>query len=223
MKTIAMTDPLYNYVLSHSHIVHPVLEDLRTFTAKQVGAIMQITPDQGSLLTFLAKLIQARHALEIGCFTGYSAICIASGLTADGLLITVDRDAAMMTEAKRYFAKAGVSERIDARVADAPTAVRQLESEVQNGQRPLFDLCFIDADKIGMMEYYERCLSMTRPGGLVIADNVLWSGAVVNDEDQTDATIAIRRFNDAVARDDRVDSVLLPIADGLFVCRKKTA
>jgi len=179
---------------------------------------MQIAPEQGGFMHLLAKLVGARRILELGCFTGYSAISMASALPVGGKLITLDVNPETTAIAKRYFDKAGLADRIELRLGPGLESMAQLLEEFGPGS---FDMMFIDADKGNMSNYYERGLQLLRTGGLVVADNVLWSGDVT-DPAKTDAdTVAIRAFNDKVAADERVDRVMLNVADGLFLARKR--
>jgi caffeoyl-CoA O-methyltransferase len=176
---------------------------------------MQIAPEQGTLLRLLVAAIGARRAVEVGTFTGYSAICIARGLAPGGRLLCCDVSAEWTAVARRYWERAGVADRIDLRLAPAAETLRTLSAE------PILDFAFIDADKTGYPVYYEEVLRRLRPGGLIAVDNVLWSGHVVNARKRDADTRAIRRFNDLVAADGRVDSVMTPIADGITLIRKR--
>ena len=218
MKSIPMTPALWKYVQEHNPTLHPALQGLREETAQMPGAQMQISPDQGALMWFLARLIGAKRAVEVGCFTGYSAICVALGLGDSGQLTTIDIDPVTQKIASRWFAAAGVAERINMRLGRGTEILPQLENEYGAGS---FDMAFIDADKKSMIEYYEQCMRLVRPGGLILADNVLWSGAVADPKDVAENTIAIRQFNEHVAADVRCDRMLLNISDGIFVLRKK--
>lgn len=217
LKTVPMTSALYNYVIDHTDLPHPILEDLEIETARHPMARMQISRDQGMFMHLLVKMLGAKKCLEIGCFTGYSAICMASALPADGRLITLDIDVNATAIAARYFKHAGLDDRIELILGNAKTTL-QTFAKTNAGQ---FDLVFIDADKEAMPIYFERALEILRPGGIVLADNVMWSGRVVDHNDQSDHTIAIRKFNDLVMNDTRVERVFLHISDGLFLLRKK--
>jgi|SRR5688572_22195159 len=215
-KFTALTPILYDYLVRHAPDVDPVLRELREETAA-LGPIaqMQIAVEQGAFLTLLARAIGARRAVEVGTFTGYSAIAIARGLPPDGRLLCCDVSDEWTGIARRYFARAGLAERIDLRIAPALDTLRALPAS------PALDLAFIDADKTSYRAYYEELLPRLRPNGLVLFDNVLWSGAVADPADRSDNTEAIRALNDFVARDERVESVMLPIADGLTIARKR--
>jgi|SRR5690242_11175628 predicted O-methyltransferase YrrM len=215
-KFVALDGRLYDYLLAHGHNEDPVLRELIAETQNRLGrrAGMQIAPEQGRLMTLLAQALGARHAVEVGTFTGYSAICIARGLVDGGSLLCCDVSEEWTAIARRHWEKAGVAGRIMLKLAPALDTLRAL---------PLgetFDFAFIDADKTGYRHYYEEILRRTRPGGLILVDNVLWDGAVLDEKDQTDDTRAIRAFNDFAVTDKRVELVMLPISDGLTVARK---
>ena len=215
-KFITLDDKLYNYMLAHGQNDDPVLRDLIRETQEKLGrrAGMQIAPEQGTFMTILARAIGARRAVEVGTFTGYSAICIARGLTADGSLLCCDVSEEWTAIARRYWEKAGVAGRITLKLAPALDTLRALPSDAT------FDFAFIDADKTNYRHYYEEVLRRTRAGGLILVDNVLWDGAVLDEKDQTDDTKAIRAFNDFAVTDKRVELVMLPISDGLTIARK---
>jgi caffeoyl-CoA O-methyltransferase len=215
-KFTALTPALYDYLVAHAPSLDPVLRDLREETAA-LGAIarMQIAVEQGAFLTLLTRAIAARHAVEVGTFTGYSAIAIACGLPPDGRLVCCDVKEEWGAVARRYFARAGLDDRITLRIAPAIDTLRALPA------MPPVDLAFIDADKPSYRAYYEELVPRLRPNGLLLIDNVLWGGAVVDPTDHSENTEAIRALNDVVARDERVESVVLPIADGLTIVRKR--
>ena len=178
-------------------------------------AVMQIAPEQGAFLTMITRLLGVRDAVEVGTFTGYSALAIARGLAPNGHLLCCDVSEEWTAIARRAWERAGVDDRIELRIAPAVETLRALPDT------PRFDLGFIDADKANYAIYYEEILARTRPGGLILVDNVLWSGAVVDDSRQDENTRAIRAFNTAVAADPRVDCVMTPISDGLTLLRKR--
>jgi caffeoyl-CoA O-methyltransferase len=178
-------------------------------------SVMQVAPEQGAFLTLFTRAIGARRALEVGTFTGYSSLCIARGLAAGGRLITCDTSDEWTKVARRYWEKAGVADRIELRLGPGADSLRALPAE------PVFDLGFIDADKPGYPVYYEEILPRLRPGGVILVDNVLWTGRVADSSAQDDMTNAIRRFNDKVAADPRVECVMVPISDGLTLLRKR--
>jgi len=215
-KFTALTPALYDYLVRQAPPLDGVLHDLREET-EALGpiALMQIAVEQGAFLTLLARAIGARNAVEVGTFTGYSAISIARGLAADGRLLCCDVSDQWAAVARRYFGRAGLQDRIELRVAPALDTLRALPAT------PSIDLAFVDADKPSYRAYYEELLPRLRPNGLLLFDNVLWSGAVVDASDRSENTEAIRALNDHVARDARVESVMLPIADGLTIVRKR--
>ncbi len=215
-KFTTLTPALYEYLVAHNPPPDAVLRELAAETAA-LGriSIMQVAVEQGAFLTFLARLLGARHAVEVGTFTGYSAISIARGLAADGRLLCCDLNEEWAGIARRYFVRAGVTERITLRVAPAIETLRALPPT------PEIDLAFIDADKTGYRSYYEELLPRLRPGGVVGFDNVLWTGAVADPANTSDDTVALRALNDFLVRDERVDIVMLPVADGLTLARKR--
>ena len=217
MKAIQLTPALYDYILQHCPMAHPALAELAAETKQLPGAQMQISPDQGSFLNQIVKLIGAKKVLELGCFTGYSAICMASALPKDGRLVTCDINPDTTKIAEKYFVKAGVADRITVKLGPALESIAALEK--QYGAES-FDMAFIDADKAGLQSYLTACLRLIRPNGLIAVDNVLWSGAVIEGADQSGSTVAIREFNAAVRNDKRVEGMLLNLSDGLYLLRK---
>lgn len=215
-KFTALTPELYGYLLDHTPPEDEVLRDLVQETEALGGiSLMQVAREQGALLTLLARVLGARHALEIGTFTGYSAICIARGLAEGGTLVACDVSEEWTAIAKRHWERAGLGGRIDLRLAPAIETIETLPPE------PHLDLVFIDADKPSYRAYYEAVLPRLAPTGLIVFDNVLWMGAVVNPDATDESTLAIRALNDFVAQDARVDAVMLPIADGITLVRKR--
>ena len=216
-RLLPLTDSLQSYVDERSR-EHPVLAELRAATAGMPHAQMQIGAGQGAFMALLVKLLGARRTIEIGVFTGYSSLAVALALPEDGRLIACDINEEWTSMARRFWEKAGVARKIDLRLAPAQAT---LDALIAGGEAGSFDFAFIDADKSRYMAYYERCLTLLRAGGLIVVDNTLWSGAVadpsVNDED----TKAIRAFNDAVHRDERVAMSLLPIGDGVTLAIKR--
>ncbi len=215
-KFTRLTPELYAYVLAHNPPPDDVLADLAKETAA-LGPIsmMQVSVEQGAFLTLLARLLGVRRAIEIGTFTGYSAISIARGLAPGGTLLCCDVSEEWTAVARRYFARAGLDDRITLRVAPALETIRALP------ETPEVDLVFIDADKTGYRSYYEALLPRMRPNGLFIFDNVLWAGAVIDSADTSESTRALRALNDFLVTDPRVDVVMLPVADGLTLARKR--
>jgi predicted O-methyltransferase YrrM len=179
---------------------------------------MQIAPEQGQFLAMLAKLINAKRALEIGTFYGYSALWVALALPKDGRLVACDINDEWTAIARRYWERAGVADKIELRLGLATDTLRALEREAMAGS---FDLAFIDADKSGYDEYYEQSLHLLRPGGVIVFDNVLWSGRVADPRVRDADTRALRALNTKIAADDRVDKVMVTIGDGMTVARKK--
>lgn len=215
MKYTALDDRLYAYLEAHRSPDDAVLRELREETAALgAHAGMQISPEQGTLLRVLASVTGARQAVEVGTFTGYSALSIARGLAPGGRLLCLDVDEQWTAIARRYWAKAGVSDRIELRLGPAADTLRALPDE------PRLDFAFIDADKQGYPVYWEEVVRRLRPNGLVAVDNVLWSGDVVRPEAQDDDVVAIRAFNERVLTDTRVECVMLPVADGLTLARR---
>jgi caffeoyl-CoA O-methyltransferase len=215
-KSLGISPELHAYVVEHGTPPDPVLESLIRETRALGGiAVMQVAPEQGAFLTLLVRLLGARRIVEVGTFTGYSALCLARGLPDDGHLLCCDVSESWTAIGRRHWEKAGIADRIELRIGPALETLRALPDE------PHLDMGFIDADKPAYRDYYEEILRRLRPGGVVLVDNVLWSGAVVDPEARDDNTRAIRAFNDAVAADERVDRVMLPIADGLTIARKR--
>ncbi len=216
-KFLRLTPELYNYLVAHSGNHDALLAELAAETARRMGgtAMMQISPEQGSLMTILARAIGARHAVELGTFTGYSAICIARALPPDGTLLCCDVSTEWTTVARRYWEKAGLSHKITLKLAPALDTLRALPAH------DIFDFAFIDADKSNQSVYYEQILKRLRPNGLILIDNVLWNGEVLNQRNQTPDTRSIRELNDFLPKDKRIDVVMLPVADGIAICRKK--
>lgn len=217
-QSIQLTPELYTYLLEVSLRESDLLQELRERTRRMPEARMQIAPEQGQFMTLLARLLGARQALEIGVFTGYSALCVASALPADGRLIACDISAEYTRIAREFWARAGVADRIDLRLAPASETLATLLAEGAAGS---FDLAFIDADKTGYADYYEQCLALLRPGGLIVVDNVLWNGRVLDTATADADTRAIRAFNRRIHKDARVDLSLVPIGDGLSLLRKR--
>jgi caffeoyl-CoA O-methyltransferase len=215
-KSFLLTEPLADYLVAHGTPPDEVQQALIEETAKLGGiANMQVAPEQGAFLTMLARLIDARNAVEVGTFTGYSSLCIARGLPADGHLLCCDVSEEWTSIARKYWAKAGIEDRIELRIAPAVETLAALPPDA------IIDLAFIDADKPNYRNYYEALLRRVRPNGVIGVDNVLWGGAVLNPDANDENTAAIKVFNDFLAADDRVDVVMLPLADGLTLARKR--
>jgi predicted O-methyltransferase YrrM len=218
-QTINLDDRLYRYLLSVSLRETPAQQALRAETARQTYSMMQISPDQGQFMALLLKLIDARRVIEIGTYTGYSALTLALALPDDGRLIACDISREWTAIGARHWQQAGVAHKIDLRLAPAAQTLRAL---LEDGEAGTFDFAFIDADKENQIEYYQLCLQLIRPGGLIAIDNVLWGGSVADPRDRGMETVAIREFNDYVHKDARVDISLVPIGDGLTLARKSS-
>jgi caffeoyl-CoA O-methyltransferase len=215
-KSFVLTPELHAYLVAHSEAVDPVLADLQERTSRLGGVSgMQIAPEQGVFLQLLVALTGCDFVVEVGTFTGYSSVCLARGLNPGGRLLCLDVSEEWTALARDAWAAAGLADRVELRLGPALESLRALPPD------PVVDLAFIDADKGGYLGYYEELVPRLRPGGLVIADNVLWSGAVLDAGDTSADTEAIRRFNDHVTADPRVENVLLPIADGLLLARRR--
>jgi predicted O-methyltransferase YrrM len=216
-RTIQLTEDLHRYMLSVSLREPEILRRLRQETATRPLARMQIAPEQGQFMALLLRLMGARRLIEVGVFTGYSALCCALALPEDGRIIACDINAEWTSVAQRYWREAGVSEKIDLRLAPA---LGTLDDLLASGAGGTFDFAFIDADKENYGNYYERVLQLLRPGGLLAADNVLWSGRVADPAIRDADTVALRAFNEKLLRDERVAISLVPIADGLTLALK---
>jgi caffeoyl-CoA O-methyltransferase len=215
-KYLTLTPELYEYVVEHGARRDELLRSLATETERLGNiSIMQIAPEQGAFMTVLVRAMAARRALELGTFTGYSAICIARGLAEDGTLVTCDISGDWTRIARRYFEEAGVADRIDLRLGPALETLRELPTDEP------FDFAFVDADKAEYPDYYEECLRLLRPGGVMMIDNVLRGGEVLSPEGDDPRTIATREVNERAMADDRVDVALLAVADGITLALKR--
>jgi predicted O-methyltransferase YrrM len=217
-RNIELTEKLDDYVLGVSLRESDVQRRLREETARLPMAGMQIAPDQGQLMALLARLVGARNCLEIGTFTGYSALTVALALPPDGRIIACDVNPDTTAVAQRYWREAGVADKIELKLAPALETLDALLAARQEGR---FDFAFIDADKENYDAYYERVLRLLRPGGLIVIDNVLWGGAVGDPRVKDPETMALRALNQKLHRDERVDLALLPLADGITLARKR--
>lgn len=217
-QTIGLDETLYRYMLSVSLRDEPVLKALREETANRPMSRMQIAPEQGQFMYLLARMIQARKILEIGTFTGYSALCLAKALPDNGKLITCDINEETTAVARDYWQQAGVADKIELILAPA---IETLQSLIDTSPEPTFDLIFIDAEKTEYIEYYNLGLQLLRHGGVVLVDNVLWDGKVTDSDSDDDDTRAIREFNEYLYADDRVEISMLPLADGLTLALKR--
>ncbi|AZD50014.1 class I SAM-dependent methyltransferase [Pseudomonas chlororaphis] len=217
-RTLNLDDALYHYLLDVSLRETPLLHRLRDETQALPMARWQVAPEQGQFLALLVKLIGARRVLEVGTFTGYSALSMAAALPEDGQLICCDIPGDYNATARRYWQEAGVAGRIELRLAPALETLAKIEQEEGEGG---FDLVFIDADKANYPAYLESALRLLRVGGLAVFDNTLWSGRVLEENPQSEDTRAIQALNRALKDDSRVDLSLLPLGDGLTLCRKR--
>jgi predicted O-methyltransferase YrrM len=214
--SIGLDARLNDYIVDNHRPEHPVLKELRDLTGKMPNASMQIAAEQGHFLAFLARLIGARNALEIGTFTGYSALAVALALPADGRLVACDVSEEWTNVARKHWEKAGVSAKIELRIAPAIESLKALANE---GKRGTFDIAFIDASKREYPQYYELTLPLMRKGGVITFDNMLRDGDVANPAVRDSDTNVIRSLNKAIASDPRVDAVLLPLGDGMTLAR----
>lgn len=217
-RTLTMDDRLTNYLLSVSVRDTPVHKALREKTATLDMARMQIAPDQAQFMALLVKLIQAEYAIEVGTFTGYSALVVAEALPPHGQVIACDVSEEWTAIGRRYWRQAGVERKIDLRLAPAR---QTLDALVNEGGAGRFDFAFIDADKENQQHYFEYCLDLVRTGGLIAIDNTLWGGSVVDEADEQPSTVAIRLFNQSLMADSRVDISMVPIGDGLTLALKR--
>ena len=216
-QTLNLSDRLYHYMLSVSLREPAILKSLREVTSKLSSHAMQISPEQGQLMGFLVELIAAHKTLDIGVYTGYSSLLVALALPDNGRVIACDINAETTAIAQDFLFKAGVAHKIDLRLAPA---LETLDYLIQQNESNSFDFIFIDADKQNYLNYYERSLTLARPGGLILIDNVLWSGRVANPDEHDKQTVSIRTFNKAIHEDKRVSISLIPIGDGLTLARK---
>ena len=212
-----MNDALYEYLHRVSLRESGPQRRLREETAALEYSGMQISPEQGQLMRMLAGISGARRAIEVGVFTGYSALCVALALPEDGELIACDVSEEWTVIARRYWDEAGVAGRIRLELAPAGET---LDALIGAGRAGDFDIAFIDADKTNYDLYYERCLELLRPGGLVLIDNVLWGGAVADEKDTSADTVALRALNEKLKDDSRIELCMLPVGDGLTLARK---
>jgi caffeoyl-CoA O-methyltransferase len=219
-RTLTLDDRLHEYLLSVGVREAPVLAALREETARHPQAGMQIAPEQGQFLQLLVQLLGARRTIEVGVFTGYSSLAVALALGPDGRVLACDVSDEYTRIARRHWQAAGVAGRIELVLAPA---VETLDARLAAGEAGRYDFAFIDADKTNYLAYYERCVRLVRAGGVIAIDNTLWGGAVADPADRSADTIAIRQFNEALARDPRIDVALLPIGDGLTLARVRDA
>jgi len=216
-RTIDLDDTLYQYLLDHSLREHPEQAALREATRTHPRGGMQISPEQGQFMSLLVKLIGARRTIEIGTFTGYSALTVALALPAGGKILACDISDEYTSIGKPYWQRAGVADKIELVIAPA---TKTLDARLAAGETGAYDFAFIDADKEGYDDYYERCLQLVRQGGLITFDNTLWGGDVARPA-KDDDTRALQALNDKLHRDERIDIAMLPIGDGLTLGRKR--
>jgi len=209
---------LRNYLWEKGLDENPVLKRLREETENHPFALMQICPEQGALMANLVRLISAKKAIEVGTFTGYSALAVALALPEDGYLLACDISEEFTSIGKPYWEEAGVSENIDLQIAPA---IETLKSKIEGGESNTYDFAFIDADKINYLNYYELCLDLIRSGGVIAIDNVLWGGSVIDSARTDDDTKAIREINDFIVTDKRVNISMIPVGDGVTLAVKK--
>ena len=216
-KSFFLSSAIHEYLVAHGTPPDAVQQALIKETNEKVGdfAMMQIAPEQGAFMTLFTLAVGARKAIEVGTFTGYSALCIARGLPADGHLLCCDVSEEWTAIGRKAWEQAGVADRIELRIAPAIETLRALPKDAN------VDLAFIDADKPSYASYFEELVPRLRPGGVIMVDNVLWAGTVVDDAAQDDNVQAIRAFNDMVAADERVDAAMIPLGDGITFLRKR--
>lgn len=218
MKLIQVNEALYNYLVGVTVKDHPALTALREETAAMPSGGMQIAAEQGQFMQLLVHLLQATRYLEVGCFTGYSSLVMAMALPEDGCVTTCDVSKEWTDIARRHWQSAGVSDKITLKLGPAVDSLRQLLAE---GFAESFDIAFIDADKDNYPNYYDLCFDLVRPGGLILIDNTLWGGQVADPSVSDPDTKGIRAVNQRAFEDERVDSCLLPLSDGLHICHKR--
>jgi predicted O-methyltransferase YrrM len=217
-RSIGLEGPLYDYLLAASLREHPVLARLRAETAGHPKANMQIAPEQGQFMALLVRLMGATRCIEVGVFTGYSSLAVALAMPPTGRLIACDISDEYAAIARRHWEEAGMAGKIDLRLAPAQDTLDALLAEGGAGS---YDFAFVDADKAGYLNYYQRLLALLRPGGLIAVDNTLWNGDVANPDNNEPDTVAIRAFNERLRDDERIDLSLVPIGDGLTLARKR--
>lgn len=216
-KSDFIDQKIQEYIVKQTVREHPLLAELRDETSRLPNAQMEIGPDQGAFMQLLARTIGARRYLEIGVFTGYSSLAVALALPEDGRIIACDVSDEYTAVARRYWEQAGVAHKIDLRIAPALETIAKLTAE----RAEPFDMAFIDADKVNVDNYYEAALRLVRSGGLILVDNVLWSGRVLNPSDGDEGTDALRALNAKAGRDERVDVSLVAMCDGILIARKR--
>ena len=217
-STLQLNEKVQDYLLGHSLRESTACQQLREETRPMKMGMMQVSPEQGQFMAFLVELTGARKAVEVGTFTGYSALCVAQALPEEGTLVCCDVSEEWTAVGKKHWEQAGVSDRIDLRIGPA---VDTLKAMSDSGEEGSFDFGFIDADKTNYQYYYEHVLALLRTGGLLLIDNVLWGGSVANPEKTDKDTEAIRALNTFLHHDDRVSLSMLPVGDGLTLALKR--
>ncbi len=217
-NTLNLTPAVYAYYQKHAFRDSAILKKLREQTHKMSAGNMQISPEQGQFMALLVELIQAKKTLDIGVFTGYSALCVALALPPDGKVVGCDINVEWTKIARRFWEEAGVSDKIDLRLGPA---VETLQTLIDENEAGTFDFAFIDADKKNYLEYYEKAFTLLRKGGLIAIDNVLWGGDVADPSENDENVQMIRQVNETLLLDDRVTISMLPIGDGLTLARKR--
>jgi caffeoyl-CoA O-methyltransferase len=218
-RTLTLDDALYDYLLTQGLREHPAAAELRAATASHPRAQMQISPEQGQFMALLLRLIGARRTVEVGVFTGYSALITALALPPEGRVLACDISSEFTAVGQPYWARAGVAGKIDLVIGPA---LATLDARLAAGEAGSYDFAFIDADKANYAGYYERCLQLVRPGGLIALDNTLWSGRVARPAAADDAdTLALQALNAALHADERIDLAVLPVGDGLTLARRR--
>lgn len=218
-RTTTLTDALHDYLLAHGVRESAVMRRLRHETANHEWAGMQISSEQGALMALLVEMIGAKRALEVGVFTGYSALVVADAMGTNGKLTALDINADYTETARRFWTEAGVAERIELRLGDARESLAALRAEGLDGA---YDFAFIDADKSGYDIYYEHCLALVRPGGLILVDNTFYMGRIAEPDRWQESGAVVDALNKKIKDDERVTMAMLPIGDGLTICRKRT-
>ncbi|KAL9230834.1 hypothetical protein vseg_006132 [Gypsophila vaccaria] len=216
-QVVSLTPQLYDYVLSNTREPE-ILRELREETSTLRGSKMQVAPDQAQLLAMLVRILGASQCIEVGVYTGYSSLAVALALPESGCLVACERDGIALEVAKKYYARAGVLNKVDIRHAPA---MDTLNSLLSNGEAGSYDFAFIDAEKKRYMEYFELLLKLVRVGGLIVIDNVLWYGKVADPLVNDSITMSLKNFNKAIMEDERVCTSLVPIGDGMTICRKR--
>jgi len=217
-RHFAFDERTYNYLLETSIREPEIARRLREETQQRENAQMQIGPDQGQFMQLLVQLLRAKKTIEVGVFTGYSALWVAMGLPRDGRVIACDISEEYTSVARRYWKEAGVDKKIELKIGPA---LETLDELIRRGQAETFDFAFIDADKTNYENYYERALRLLRAGGLIAIDNTIWSGKVADPAQQDDDTVAIRRLNEKLFRDERITLSMLTVGDGLTLALKR--